>query len=349
MKLAIKYITTLIVLMFFAFACSDIEENLAPQAEVNIHKEGISDPASPNFHGRLLGATGFNGCSQCHASDLSGGVTGSACNTTDCHPSIDVHQTGILDPSSTAFHAKYIKGINWELDQCATCHGTDYGGGYSAGGCNTTGCHTAAEGPEACNTCHGDPSDQAMIAPPQDLLDNSEGTIGIGAHTAHLTDAAISDNVACIECHTVPSSLNSPGHLDATAGAELIFGTLSTTVTNVEGTQYYDSDRGLFSPAPAYDMATGTCSGSYCHGNFKNGNTDNVVSWTAGSDGAKCGSCHGDPDTGDPLPGGSHFQVATCESCHAAVVTRGADGLEFVAPEKHINGKLNVFGTEIDY
>ncbi len=72
-------------------------------------------------------------------------------------------------------------------------------------------------------------------------------------------------------------------------------------------------------PNPVWNRTTATCSGVYCHGDFKNGNyrllnPPPVPVWTNPSS-VHCGTCHGDPATGDPIPGGSHFQGFTIHEC----------------------------------
>jgi predicted CxxxxCH...CXXCH cytochrome family protein len=93
---------------------------------------------------------------------------------------------------------------------------------------------------------------------------------------------------------------------------------------------------------PVYDPASGACRNVYCHGNFSNGN-NYAAKWTGGAVEAKCGSCHGDPATGNPLPKSPHPQMDNCSTCHAGVVDAGRN---IIDPSKHINGKLNSFGGE---
>jgi predicted CxxxxCH...CXXCH cytochrome family protein len=124
--------------------------------------------------------------------------------------------------------------------------------------------------------------------------------------------------------------------------------------TNVPEGFNYQQSLGDFIPYPTFDVTNGSCTNTYCHGYFKNGNTDNVVSFTAGSQGAVCGSCHGDPSTGNPLPrnlneGGSHPLVQDCSLCHFGVVEVDGSNYTIIDKDKHINGKLNIFGNEEVY
>ena len=191
-----------------------------------------------------------------------------------------------------------------------------------------------------CNFCHGDanasPSDTTKAAPPRALNGSTDPTYrGVGAHAKHLTASSFTLNVQCGECHNVPKTYSAPGHFAATEHAEINFG--ERKGASQAGT------------APSFDATAVTCSNGYCHGDFRNGNADNVVTWTGGSDEAKCGTCHGDPTTGNPLPGGTHFQVPDCSVCHSTVVSVNGDVYTIIDSTKHINGKINVFGGEQDF
>ncbi|MCK7524701.1 MAG: hypothetical protein MZV64_47365 [Ignavibacteriales bacterium] len=73
---------------------------------------GVYDISSANYHGKsFINSTNkFQDCQQCHASDYSGGITEVSCYSSGCHvsPSINVHEEGILDQQSSAFHGKFI-------------------------------------------------------------------------------------------------------------------------------------------------------------------------------------------------------------------------------------------------
>ncbi len=302
----ILFILSFTIPLFIIFiSCSEINKDLPAAPEINIHKAGIKDPNSPNFHGRLVAST------------------------------------------------------DWTMVECKKCHGADYKGGIiteANGNCFT--CHTQSAGPEACNTCHGDFADPTKIAPPR-ALDGSiiSSSRGVGAHVKHLYAGNNGKKVLCNECHIIPASFLSEGHLDNNPRSEVIFGSFSKTLTNESDTRDYDYSLPLFSPNPSYDYENNSCANTYCHGYFKNGNLDNIVSFTSGSEGGKCGSCHGNKDTGDPLPktqqqGGSHPSLVsgiTCQSCHPTVVAFINGKYEIIDSSKHINGLLNIFDQERNY
>ncbi len=250
---------------------------------------------------------------------------------------LKVHPSGWTQVSSLDFHGKAIRANNWEMGNCQTCHGGEYRGGVSGVSCRT--CHTAAAGPENCSTCHGG----ANNAPPRDLSGNTAVTVrGVGAHQTHVLGTTRARQVSCLECHLVPGGMYDPGHVDTPLPAEINFsGTLSSKTT-----------AGV---TPAYNTQTVSCSSTYCHGNFKNGNTSYSLVWNAFSiSAAACGTCHGNPSkptlAEQALPktsaeGGTHPNVLACASCHGDVVDAS---LRIINASKHINGKLNVFGTEQD-
>jgi len=133
------------------------------------HTSGFESKSSQNFHGTYI-ANDLNWnkdiCQKCHGVDYKGnGYVEKSCYD-DCHV-IYPHEPGFGDSLSTKFHADTIAvKFNWNLTICKNCHGTDYSGnGYGNKNCLT--CHSQQDGPEACNTCHGNAINHA---PPQRLI-----------------------------------------------------------------------------------------------------------------------------------------------------------------------------------
>jgi predicted CxxxxCH...CXXCH cytochrome family protein len=155
--------------------------------------------------------------------------------------------------------------------------------------------------------------------------------------------------VTCTECHNVPGGVYTQGHIDSDNRAEVVMNNpLANLLTNDPSTSEYDPSLPLFEPDPLYNSSTLSCSNTYCHGNFKNGNLNNIVVWTDPAS-AECGTCHGNATS--PLPktnseGGSHPGSTNCSICHGGVVD--AD-LNIINPSKHIDGLLNLFGNDIKY
>ena len=307
---------------------------------ISVHVEGIIIPTSDNFHPKYLknNNKSMSECTQCHGDDYTGGLDSPSC--ANCHSSISVHQAGIVNPSSPNFHGKYITNqFNWDMRSCAECHGINYSGGYIAPTCLT--CHTQTNGPEACNTCHGDFLDPSQISPPRALDGSIETTDpGVGAHNAHLYQNTLGSDVSCETCHIVPETVYAEGHIGSDGKAEITFG----GIANNTGAQ------------SQYDFSTSTCSNTYCHGNFvfnKNGSpptygfaytgdsmvgNNNSVIWNK-VDGSQieCGSCHGLPPTG-------HIAATLnqCVNCHVGIVDANGN---IIDKTKHINGEPNVFGN----
>lgn len=89
MKYSILFFTLIVSLMLF-ISCSDLKEDISSTAPVvGVHKEGIIDTRSPDFHGNLIADANWDmkQCQQCHAADYSGGTAGASCY--DCHTSPD--------------------------------------------------------------------------------------------------------------------------------------------------------------------------------------------------------------------------------------------------------------------
>jgi hypothetical protein len=86
MKLMVRNSLILLSLGLLIYGCSDVRDNINTTApDITVHKNGIIDPASPNFHGNLVRQNGwsFAECIQCHSASLTGGITGQSCY--QCH------------------------------------------------------------------------------------------------------------------------------------------------------------------------------------------------------------------------------------------------------------------------
>jgi predicted CxxxxCH...CXXCH cytochrome family protein len=177
-----------------------------------------------------------------------------------------------------------------------------------------------------CVRCHGDAgratqaSDAPGIsfAPPKDASGATTGA-KVGAHPQHLRAGTIRAGVDCGTCHYVPSDAasHSPGvHLRGTAAAR------GASPTFTPGT------------APA----AGTCSATYCHGNFAGGAGPVDVSWTGGA--LTCGaSCHATPPANAAHSGIASNDWAKCAACHGNTVD--ASGNIKIAGGRHVNGKVD--------
>jgi predicted CxxxxCH...CXXCH cytochrome family protein len=267
---------------------------------------------------------------------------------------IRIHDPSWTDAASRGFHGNSIRASNWDMSSCKSCHGPRYEGGIVIVSCKK--CHDASMGPEDCTTCHGS---GANAAPPRDLSRNTvRSARGVGAHQAHFVGTSIAAEIFCSTCHNVPASLYAPGHVDSPLPAEVtIRSWVATKRTNDTTSAFWDPSRAVFRPIPSYDQGSLSCSGTYCHGYFKNGNTTIAPVWndTTGAQ-SRCGTCHGDvtrPTLAERArPGGTHDPTVTqCYSCHY----KSSPGdlinasLNFVDRSKHVDGKLSLWGQERDF
>jgi predicted CxxxxCH...CXXCH cytochrome family protein len=276
----------------------------------------------------------------------------------------DIHGQGWTDTASANFHGKAIQTDGWNIAECKQCHGPQFSGGSANVTCEHSGCHADGNGipksPESCNTCHGNflaaANDTASWAPPRTLLNDTSSSIrSVGAHQQHLAIMLMvsGKKVDCKECHAVPATVSAPGHLGISPAETVFNGPLASLKTN----------NGAVVPQPSYDPTNGKCNNMYCHGYFKNGNYSNIPVWNI-TDGSqkKCGSCHGNPITGNPLPGGSHptspknypLALNSCGDCHSTsgfgpIATY--NGTTWVIQDKthHINGKYSLYDAEYPF
>jgi predicted CxxxxCH...CXXCH cytochrome family protein len=170
---------------------------------------------------------------------------------------------------------------------------------------------------QACDSCHGE---EGNPAPPPDLQGNRSFTApGVGAHRQHLQPSNWHRQIDCGQCHLIPVEVGSAGHLDASSGAEVIFGQLASA----------DDAR------PVYNRSGWTCSGVYCHGaTLKGEGSNRQPVWTeVGVGQAACGACHTLP------PRQGHPQLQNCALCHPCVVDSSQ---QIIRPELHINGQVNL-------
>ena len=255
---------------------------------------------------------------------------------------VNVHKPGILVKTSPDWHGNLVKDKNWNLEYCQQCHAVDFSGGVAGVSC--LNCHKNQGGPAACNTCHGDFRNVNRIAPPRDINgDTSRTVLGVGAHTQHLYENTLGDKVSCSTCHTVPDKFNSPGHIDGLPVKVILSGqAISHGAANA-----------------SYNHANGTCSNTYCHGNFtfykdstslrnqfaytadKITGISRSVIWNNVDDSQiKCGSCHGLPPAGHIT---RDITLKDCAGCHVGVVDEFGN---IIDKTKHMNGKIDVFGEE---
>ncbi len=284
-----------------------------PDAEVVFGGLSEQDGATPAWDRGTATCAG----SYCHGATLSGG-------------SLSAPKWTVVDGSQKA---------------CGTCHGAPPPSPHPAspicGTCHQDATLDGAIGDAsrhidgtldvrtdfACNACHGGPDNPA---PPRDLEGGDQTTrVTVGAHQPHLRAlSALSTALACEDCHQMPGSLEAAGHIDTLRPAEVVFGPRARAG----------------GASPQWNRATGTCSGTYCHGTTLNaGGTATAPLWTR-VDGTQdtCTSCHGkSPPTGrHPSVFNKHSSITDCNQCHNGVANATATAI--TDPTLHIDGTVRV-------
>lgn len=141
-----------------------------------------------------------------------------------------------------------------------------------------------------------------------------------GAHAVHASND-VAAPTECADCHPVPESWFSDGHMDAVV--DVLFP--PDGLASADGA------------TPAWDGAV--CSGVYCHGATIAGAAYPVPRWTDQfEDGLACNACHGNPP---PPP---HTSGHECHECHESAY--GGSGK--MNPSVHLNGKVNAEDDDDD-
>ncbi|MDJ0762071.1 MAG: CxxxxCH/CxxCH domain-containing protein [Myxococcota bacterium] len=344
-------------------ACHGSEKNNAPPVDTN----GYTDTAEITIgaHQSHLRSSDWHlqlTCDACHVvpeevtdpdhiETLPAEITWNALASSD-------NAAGVFDRASARCSGTYCHGatlmtgglniepkwtvVNGTQAECGNCHGLPPGETHpQAGTLECHLCHGDVIGPQnafiapqrhingtvdvdseiACTNCHGN---ELNAAPPVDTLGLSDETlISVGAHQSHLISSNWHRTVLCEDCHKVPSDAND-GHDDGVP-AEMTFSTLASQ----------DNAN------PSFNRPQETCTDTYCHGaTLMTGGSNIAPKWTVvNGTQAECGNCHGLP------PEETHPDSTDCQCCHGAVVN--AD-LDFIAPQRHIDGTVDVANTHPD-
>jgi hypothetical protein len=246
------------------------------------------------------------------------------------------HPASWMDPASSGFHAY---SVNAGIASCRSCHGANLDG---VGGTATTSCAEChgAGWQTSCTMCHGGVANLSG-APPQGTWGHETDALRIGAHTAHVATTKMTP-LDCTACHVKPADAFSTGHVDGAAA--VTFGALATSG----------------GANAAWDPASGTCSSTYCHGNYSGTYTYEVYDWGSGTNvtqfapyagsraapswtdaAVTCSSCHGNPPVGGAWHG-NHGGGTNCNLCHPDA---DAGGTAITNPSLHVNGIIEVTPT----
>ncbi|MBI2393445.1 MAG: CxxxxCH/CxxCH domain-containing protein [Deltaproteobacteria bacterium] len=178
-------------------------------------------------------------------------------------------------------------------------------------------------GGKTCTSCHGDATTKNPAPPRGSKGETLTTDRAVGAHAKHLGASTWRRDIACDDCHPIPSWT-----LHSNAKTDLLWGTL----TRSDGA------------APKFDPLTSTCAGQYCHGATllpasAGGTTrrEPVFNQVDGTFSACGESCHTNP------PGGTHPNSTACPTCHGTVIatydptTKAATWKD---RSKHIDGEV---------
>ncbi len=263
----------------------------------------------------------------CHGSTLGAAKTGGQINRKPTWTKVD----GSQDACGTTCHTNPPGGTHPKSDNCASCHDAviaSYDASKATAIWKDSLLHINGKVELKtldCTSCHGDAASKNP-APPVDTLGNAATTAaGVGAHSQHLGGSAWHRAGLCSDCHTAPTStLHTNGILDLAWGS----------VPLADAAQ------------PAFDEASLTCTGSYCHGATlmaakSGGATNRQPIWNVvnGSYDACGATCHTNP------PGGTHPQSTACATCHPATIAAydaTTNKATFKDATLHINGTVDV-------
>lgn len=238
------------------------------------------------------------------------------CSDTWCHREAKAVWTEPRDSAEAcgSCHGLPPPAPHPQSDRCSTCHGSvvDANRNIAAPALHVDGIVQFDAG--GCTDCHGSGDDPA---PPVDLAGNTSiAALGVGAHQAHLGGGSSSRALACAECHSVPATVDAPGHADDALPAEVALTGVATTGGRT----------------PVWDRTLTTCSESWCHAPSPASSAPSP-SWIEGGPLA-CTSCHGAP----PAP--PHPQMTDCSRCHGEVVS--ADDVTMLDASRHVDGVVDV-------
>jgi len=314
------------------------------------HKDTSVYPApwaDPGNHGRfarsdpsLGGINGLAYCQHCHGTTFSGGNANQSCYP--CH--------GVSAPHPAKANWTLAAGVRSHINAgqgnaaiCDDCHNAttknlsepylsrfasspagSFNPSASSGCFNAAMCHGDVRKTSNCDACHS----TATTNPFKSMAGSVAATNAIvGAHTKHLLAASqtlpFSANVACSECHAVPTS-PAISAIHRNGATELSFGTLART--------------GGLTPTATRDLATGAlvCTNTYCHGTSLTGGSNKSPRWNDTAYLNGCSICHGYPPA-TLRSGAAHTTSTACSSCHPHV---NSTNNGFTDPSKHVNGTV---------
>lgn len=206
-----------------------------------------------------------------------------------------VHPLGWTQKASPEFHATWLKTNKFPLDRCQKCHGDDYAGGVVGVSCSKANCHSDAD------------SGVAIAPTACTTCHGSNGTPrpNTGAHYKHVP--------FCDTCHTVPTPAQIQQHANGDEASLVHFGSFAAN------------------DAGAFDLASKTCTNTYCHGTSS-------PPWTNPTP-LDCNGCHKAPPDDHSRWSRLITSNASCANCHP-------DPSKDPEHATHVNGRVDVTVTD---
>jgi predicted CxxxxCH...CXXCH cytochrome family protein len=346
----IKFYLLIIVAIGFIFSsCSDLKDNITPPASVTVHGANVLNKSSQEFHAISVKNNGLESCQDCHAVKFDGGTANVSCATSNCHPTIAVHQneSGIINPSSQYYHGLYIHNNGIKMSDCNQCHGTNYGEGTASTAC--TQCHstitahkTGISDPtsanfhgkyitalnwdmRACKECHGTNYGGGTASPSCNTCHTNTGGPE-ACNTCHgsFSNASLTAPPRDTKGNTATTYSSVGAHSNHLLNATISSVTKCSDCHVVPSTVYATGHLGTDGKAEVvltaayssyqngtgtYDYTTYKCANTYCHGNFSF---------------AKSSSQYSFAYTADKIEGSNYQPVwnkvdatqAACGTCH---------------------------------
>ncbi len=283
--------------------------------------------AAPTFDSATLTCNAV----YCHGTTLPAANAGGATQKSPVWTTVN----GTYQACGASCHTNPPGGTHPQSTACASCHGqviASYDPATKTAVWADKSLHVdgvTQVKPLTCTSCHGDAASNNPAPPTGTQGETLTSQAAVGAHQQHLSASTWHRQVECADCHVVPASTShSNGVFDFAWGGPAA----------VNGA------------TPAFDTASATCSGVYCHGNTlpfganATGTLKLSPVWTK-VDGTydSCGqSCHTTP------PGLPHVQNNNCQDCHGAVIAAFAPGVGNNPPTvvwndatRHIDGIID--------
>ena len=243
---------------------------------------------------------GSSGCTQCHGSDLSGGISKVSCfgNPAGCH------HTPVANWATPAVHgatAKKAPGSSG-FASCQICHGNNFSGGGAQ---------------VACADCHGVPAPHPARP-------------WRGPTVTHITTNT-SNATVCAQCHFPGSPNNPANHPPTPAPAGTAPGCFNSTLCHgAVGAPHPLGNPAWVATPPAAEphgndakatpgATTGFAYCQVCHGT----GTTSPANFGGGSSGVSCYPCHGPNAPHAPAPwrasAGSTYNHTNTDTANAPV------------------------------